>query len=83
MVLAESKGERDLEDGLRAVLAAIDSKRHAITSRNQLALRLGLTRQAISGWSKVPVEHVLEIESLLGVSRYRIRPDIYGKPPKT
>lgn len=39
-----------------------------------------LTSQAISQWKKVPVERVLVIERLSGISRHELRPDIYGPP---
>lgn len=70
----------DVEKGLQAVIAAIESKRHAVKSKSQLAKHLGVTRQAISGWSVVPVEHVLEIEGLIKVPRYEMRPDVYPAP---
>ncbi|WP_375732221.1 YdaS family helix-turn-helix protein [Xylella fastidiosa subsp. multiplex] len=28
-----------------------------------------------------PAEHVLTIEALTGVSRYDLRPDVFGAPP--
>jgi DNA-binding transcriptional regulator YdaS (Cro superfamily) len=70
----------DVEKGLQAVIAAIESGRHAVKSKSQLAKHLGVTRQAISGWSVVPVEHVLEIEGLLKVPRHEIRSDVYPAP---
>ncbi|UIX82148.1 helix-turn-helix domain-containing protein [Xylella fastidiosa] len=30
---------------------------------------------------RVPAEHVLTIEALTGVSRYDLRPDVFGAPP--
>jgi len=49
------------------------------TNRRQLALKLGITAQAISQWDRAPVQHVLKIESVTGVPRHELRPDIY--PP--
>ncbi len=49
-----------------------------------LARRLGISRNAISDWrskQRVPVERVLEIERLTGISRHEIRPDIYPSEP--
>jgi len=46
---------------------------------------LKVTRQAVSLWAKgidkVPVKRVLQIEQLTGgqITRYDLRPDIYGK----
>ena len=47
-----------------------------------VAERLGLTRQAVSAWGKVPATHVLVVEEMSGISRYDIRPDVYGPRPK-
>jgi DNA-binding transcriptional regulator YdaS (Cro superfamily) len=50
-----------------------------------MARRLGVTKQAIVKWrhTRVPAERVLEIEAAAShqVSRYELRPDIYGEPP--
>jgi DNA-binding transcriptional regulator YdaS (Cro superfamily) len=50
---------------------------------SKLARQLGITRQAVEQWRGrvVPPEHVLVIEKITGVSRYDLRPDIYGAPP--
>jgi DNA-binding transcriptional regulator YdaS (Cro superfamily) len=45
-----------------------------------LARHLGLARQAIYQWERIPVEHVLLIERLTGLPRHRQRPDIYPDP---
>lgn len=42
-----------------------------------LARYLGIQRQAVSQWRRVPVDHVLAIERLTDVSRNELRPDIY------
>jgi len=47
----------------------------------RLAKALGVTVQAISQWKVAPVLRVLGIEQASGVSRYDLRPDIYGQPP--
>lgn len=46
-----------------------------------VAERLSLTRQAVSKWDEVPGKHVLTIESMSGVTRYELRPDLYGPHP--
>jgi DNA-binding transcriptional regulator YdaS (Cro superfamily) len=45
----------------------------------KLAKAFGITRQAVEQWRVVPPERVLKVEELTGVSRYEIRPDIYGE----
>lgn len=47
-----------------------------------LAEQLRITRSAIHQWKQVPANRVLEVERITGVSRYALRPDIFGKPPK-
>lgn len=42
-----------------------------------LAVKLGLTRQAVSHWKQVPLRHVATISSMTGIPREKIRPDIY------
>ena len=46
-----------------------------------LGKALGITRQAVEQWHVVPPERVLAVEKLSGVSRYDLRPDIYGVDP--
>jgi DNA-binding transcriptional regulator YdaS (Cro superfamily) len=41
------------------------------------ALEGEITPQAISQWKQVPAERVLQVERATGVSRHRLRPDIY------
>lgn len=46
-----------------------------------LAAALGIKYQSIQDWlvrGTVPPARVLDVERLTGVSRYRLRPDIYG-----
>lgn len=45
----------------------------------KLARLLGITSQAVSQWQRVPAERVLDVESLTGVPRYDLRPDIYPR----
>lgn len=47
-----------------------------------LARAVGVSVQSVHGWRKVPVEHVLSLERKIGVSRYVLRPDIYGSEPR-
>ncbi len=45
-----------------------------------LARHLGITKQAVSQWLKVPPERVLAVEDATGVACYELRPDIYRVP---
>lgn len=47
----------------------------------RLAARLNISRSAVAQWKRVPAERVLDVESITGVSRYDLRPDIYGHAP--
>lgn len=49
-----------------------------------LARHLGVTTQAISQWDQVPPRRVIAVEEATGgkVSRYELRPDIYGLAPE-
>lgn len=42
-----------------------------------LARQLGIERQAVSQWRRIPVHHVLTIEQLTGIPRHELRPDVY------
>lgn len=48
-----------------------------------LGAELSISYQAVQKWLKsgIPAGRVLEVESLTGVSRYRLRPDIFGQRP--
>ena len=43
-----------------------------------LSTKIGITSQAISQWHIVPAKRVLDIERETGVSRYELRPDVFG-----
>jgi len=52
-------------------------------SQVKLARLLGITHQAVSKWTTVPVHHLIEIERLTGVHRALLRPDLYvDQPPR-
>lgn len=42
-----------------------------------LASRLGISREAVSQWRRVPAERVIAVETATGVPRRDLRPDIY------
>ena len=59
-------------------LAKAIAKVRTITA---LAEKLGLTAQAVSQWDDVPADRCLDVERATGVTRYELRPDIYGSQP--
>ena len=59
-----------LADGLQAAIVAAGTK-------SRLADGLGIKKQSIQNWSRIPAERALQIERLTGVSRTILRPDLY------
>jgi hypothetical protein len=41
------------------------------------AKRLGISRQALWKWKRVPADRIIQIERLTGVPREELRPDLY------
>ena len=62
-----------------AKASALEEAKKAVRGNTGLsrALNGGITPQAISQWKQVPAERVIEVERATGVSRHRLRPDIY------
>ena len=50
-------------------------------NRSELARRLGVSRQALYLWYRygIPSHQVKPLEKLTGISRKRLRPDLYEK----
>jgi len=51
---------------------------HAAGSISALARGLGISQPSVSAWSRIPAERVAAVESFTGISRERLRPDIFG-----
>lgn len=49
-------------------------------ARRALAHVVGVTREAVYRWKRIPPEHCVNLESALGgrVTRYQMRPDVFG-----
>jgi TorA maturation chaperone TorD len=45
----------------------------------ELARKIGISQPSVSNWSKVPVQRVVAVEAVTGVTRAALRPDIYGE----
>lgn len=52
----------------------------AVGGVSELARRLGIAQPSVSNWTRVPPERVISVESLSGVNRVVLRPDLYGEP---
>jgi len=65
------------------VNGALPKAVEAAGGTSALARQLGISPQAISQWTRVPAERVLDVERATGgqVTRHELRPDIY--PPAT
>jgi len=50
----------------------------AVGSVSELARRLGISQPSISNWSRVPAERVISVETLTGINRVVLRPDLYS-----
>ena len=51
----------------------------AYGTATNLAKVLGVTRQAVHQWNKVPLKYVRQISSFTGISPAVLRPDIYAE----
>ena len=72
---------------LRLPMDIFETLRDHVRSQSSLARELGISPQALDGWRKrkqIPAERVLDIEriSRLKVTRYMMRPDIFGAAPE-
>jgi DNA-binding transcriptional regulator YdaS (Cro superfamily) len=65
-----------------ALQEAIDAMGNRSGNISALAEELGISRAAVSAWDRVPAERVLDVERVTGISRFRLRPDIYGPEQK-
>ncbi len=60
-------------------LAKMKAGGPAALARSLEELGERITPQAISQWKVVPPEKVLKVEQITGVSRYELRPDVFGQ----
>lgn len=72
---------------MKGILARMDALQKAVDiagGQNSLARKLGIKQPTIWRWihvqKRIPAERVLAVESLTGVPRHELRPDIY--PPQ-
>lgn len=60
---------------------ALERAIKAVGGLEALAAPLGITKQAVSQWGKVPPLRVLAVERVSGISRHELRPDLYPCEP--
>ena len=60
--------DRGLQEAIRAVGGV-----------TELARRIGISQPSVSNWTRIPAERVLAVESVTGVARSVLRPDLYGE----
>lgn len=57
----------------------------AAGGQSALARLIGTSQAAVWKWvsrrKDLPAEHVLKVEEATGISRHRLRPDVYGPEP--
>ena len=44
----------------------------------ELARQIGISQPSVSNWDRVPAERVVSVESVTGIDRGVLRPDLYG-----
>lgn len=65
-------------------MTPIEAAIKAAGTQQALADAIGIRSASISEWKSrgcVPAERVLAVESVTGVSRYALRPDVFGPAP--
>ncbi|BCH33237.1 hypothetical protein MesoLjLc_51670 [Mesorhizobium sp. L-8-10] len=70
--------EDKLLQALNEAKKAIGGNTGLARALNRLGNKPTITSQAISQWKKVPDKRALDVEKVTGVSRHRLRPDVYG-----
>jgi TorA maturation chaperone TorD len=59
------------DEGVSQAITAIGGVSH-------LARRLGIAQPSVTGWTRVPAERVISVESATGIPREVVRPDLYA-----
>lgn len=65
-------------------MTPIDQAIHAVEGPSNLAAKLGVRVNVVTNWrmrGRAPAEYVLAIEAATGISRHKLRPDVFGEPP--
>lgn len=63
--------------------AGLDEAIRVAGSVSSLARQLGISQPSVSNWNRVPAERVAAVETLTGVNRMVLRPDLFGENKMT
>ena len=66
---------RSMDNGLKLVIEAVGS-------RAELARRLGLSRQAMHCWVRVPLNRLKLVSRITGIPAAVLRPDLFDSEQK-
>lgn len=61
--------------------AAVFDNERGTGGQSELARQLDVRQQSVQRWcttGRPPADRCIQIESLTGISRYRLRPDVFG-----
>lgn len=72
MARKPTRKTRRRSEGLRRALEAAGGP-------SNLARLLGITQPSVSNWTEVPLDRLLAVEKVTGVSRRVLRPDLFRK----
>jgi TorA maturation chaperone TorD len=50
----------------------------AVGGVTELARRIGIAQPSVSNWDQIPADRVIAVEAATGVTRMRLRPDLYS-----
>ncbi len=57
----------------------LDEAIQAVGGVTELARRIGIAQPSVSNWDRVPADRVVAVETVSGISRMHLRPDLYGE----
>lgn len=61
------------------IMDAIERLTMNVGLRALIARELGISRQAVCAWKRVPAERVLQVERITGIPRSDLRADLYPR----
>src|SRR5687768_1035533 len=61
--------------------ASLEQVIQTVGGVRELSRLLGISQPAVSNWKRVPADRILQVESITGLPRAAIRPDLYEPLP--